>query len=266
MFGLSATLLSKVFEKTIFYCDDISKKIFIDELNFPFSEVRNSLRDIVPDKLKGPLWAMGKVKAYELTREPFIHIDQDVFLFKHLPQDLLYKDIVSESSTSFFLDSKIRNEGAYQPDYYKEKLKWVPKDLLENFDKKFHKIGCFGIFGGNDFNSINKSSRISLEIANNPDNLLAIQDFEKDGICASSSFEEYFLSSYLSILNKDITFLLNSKKKNREDDDLGYHHLIGMNKKNPFKQLGFRKKLLEINPSLYKRIQSFSNKNKLIYS
>ena len=81
-----------------------------------------------------------------------------------------------------------------------------------------------------------------------------------------NNFEEYFLSSYLSILNKDMIFLLNSEKKNRENNELGYHHLIGANKHNPFKQLGFRKKLLEINPSLYKRIQSFSNKNNLIYS
>ncbi|HEY6900432.1 MAG TPA: DUF6734 family protein, partial [Puia sp.] len=65
------------------YTDSKGYDLFIDMLNLPYNDVSTSL-DELTDK-DHQLWVLGKLRAIEQQRSPFIHIDNDVFLWDRLP-------------------------------------------------------------------------------------------------------------------------------------------------------------------------------------
>lgn len=59
----------------------------IDLLQLPYNDVYLSLNDL--NHLDHRLWVQAKFKAFKLQKEPFIHIDNDVYLWKELFQTVL---------------------------------------------------------------------------------------------------------------------------------------------------------------------------------
>ncbi len=87
--------------------DTHSAKI-IEKLNLPFTNIRTDLDSIMNyDK---SLWALGKVKAYQLQKEPFIHIDNDVILFGKLDNNFLTSEIGFQSLEDGDIYKKIYNK------------------------------------------------------------------------------------------------------------------------------------------------------------
>lgn len=58
-----------------------------NQLELPFTKMTFELDEI--NDLDKRLWCAGKIKTYSIQEEPFIHIDNDVILFKPLPDELL---------------------------------------------------------------------------------------------------------------------------------------------------------------------------------
>jgi len=76
----------KYFEKVEMVTDSVSKKMF-EDLDIPFTKISTEL-----DELKNypkELWALGKIKAYSIQNEPFIHLDNDLILNDNTNLDLL---------------------------------------------------------------------------------------------------------------------------------------------------------------------------------
>ena len=81
--GLSVETARRHYPHTCLVTDDEGARILIDELQLPFTSVTvclNRLRDADPE-----WWALGKLEAYRRQREPFVHVDTDVFLWNALP-------------------------------------------------------------------------------------------------------------------------------------------------------------------------------------
>ena len=58
------------------------------------------------------LWALAKIKAYQMCKEPFIHVDGDVFIWTRIDECLKNHDLIvqNEETTS---------------DYYREMWRYV---------------------------------------------------------------------------------------------------------------------------------------------
>jgi len=92
--ALSVTLARRHFDALQLVTDAFGKRMLIDELGLPFDEVAtdlDALCEVDPD-----WWALGKLKAYSLQTEPFVHLDADVFLWKPLPTRLTHAPVFAQ--------------------------------------------------------------------------------------------------------------------------------------------------------------------------
>jgi len=84
--GISLTAARRHYPDTVLITDRHGKKLLIDELGLPFTEVSTELerlKDADPE-----WWTLGKLMAYSMQDRPFVHLDTDVFLWKPLPAEL----------------------------------------------------------------------------------------------------------------------------------------------------------------------------------
>jgi hypothetical protein len=120
--------------KTIFYGDKRSIEIFKD---IPFNEV-HELNDPRIQKMPKELWSISKLFAITQVNRPFIHMDQDFFLFKKFKRSFLEQNIVYFHD-EFWVDKKTKN---YQSFFKLDPSKIKFKDRSYN---------C-AIIGGKNFN------------------------------------------------------------------------------------------------------------------
>lgn len=74
---------------------DSKSKILFENLELPFTTIRTDLDEILDYNKE--FWALGKIKAYQIQDEPFIHIDNDVIIFNELPRELLNAKILFQN-------------------------------------------------------------------------------------------------------------------------------------------------------------------------
>ena len=140
---LSATLASKHYEEVEFVTDTLGEKI-CNVLNMPFTNI--TVMDF--SRVPYSLWAYSKLKAYELQKEPFIHIDNDLFLFRKLPEETNGCEITVEA-----FEHKGPSYNNYQELFSSE----TPDSYLKySKDRKGYRMG---IFGGTDIDFIREYSQ-----------------------------------------------------------------------------------------------------------
>jgi hypothetical protein len=84
--GLSLRLAREYYPETLLVTDTAGKGLLVDRLGLEFAEVSTELdrlRDVDPG-----WWPLGKLIAYNLQDRPFVHLDDDVFLWRALPAAL----------------------------------------------------------------------------------------------------------------------------------------------------------------------------------
>ncbi|HEV9035430.1 MAG TPA: DUF6734 family protein [Puia sp.] len=123
--------------------DQAGKELLIDRLQLPYTHVK-----VVLDNLNGydpNWWAIGKVYAFGLQDQPFLHVDGDVFIWEPFPERLVKAALVSqhlEYAYPFYKEvlGFLLNRGAY-----------IPKDILSGAEGQtaLHAFNG-GIIGGND--------------------------------------------------------------------------------------------------------------------
>ncbi len=74
--------------------DTWGKRLLIDQLGLGFTRVSTELDSL--DDADPAWWALGKLFAYRLQHEPFLHLDTDVFLWKPLPAALLAAPVFAQ--------------------------------------------------------------------------------------------------------------------------------------------------------------------------
>src|ERR1700733_2703918 len=84
--GLSLDTARRHYPETVLVTDSAGKQLLVDRLGLGFKSVSTEL-----DRLAGAdpaWWALGKLVAYSLQDQPFVHIDSDVFLWKSLSKEV----------------------------------------------------------------------------------------------------------------------------------------------------------------------------------
>ena len=123
--------------------DPIGKQLLIDKLQLPYSSYSIELKKL--NRYPKHLWALGKLYAYGIQKEPFIHVDGDVYIWERLGPSIEKAPLVAQH-----IDSK---EGHYH--FAMQQLQnskvSLPSEFIEDFkvQKKFSASNA-GIIGGSN--------------------------------------------------------------------------------------------------------------------
>jgi hypothetical protein len=185
-------------------------------------------------------WTLGKLYAYRLQRQPFIHIDNDVFLWKELPPGIAQSAIFAQNPERFTF-----GEGAYRPDLWEDAVQGVDGALPCEWTWYTRRRGsaaiCCGIVGGCNSEFLAHYADRAIHMVQDTQNRRAVvKDTEKLGYNILA--EQYFLAACIKyhqlhthspFLGIEVKFLFESEEQLwRKAKRLGYTHLIAGAKRN----------------------------------
>jgi hypothetical protein len=215
--------------------------LLVERLGLHFGSVSTALSGL--DGADARWWVLGKLHTYRQQREPFVHFDNDVFLWKPLPQRLLEAPVIGQNPEHFAFD----DEGWYRPVHLQRAIAsvhgWAPEEWLSFLGSRGAWSVCCGILGGTATGFISHYADQAIQMVCHPSNQAAwtnMGDVVNDNILV----EQYFLAACLDFhvgrstsrfWNSEIRYLFPSTAHafNEAHARLaGYTHLIGGAKRN----------------------------------
>jgi hypothetical protein len=186
--------------------------------DIPFTDIDTSLEHLVPYDYS-IMWAIGKIFAYKIASEkgdPFIHIDNDVFLLKRLPNQEIYNPIIAQH----------REDGIWKVYGAKQFINSLPNKNYFSY-KKINHASNMGIFGGTDLDFINFYANESLKVSLDPKNMEAIRSTHYDSCIGPPCMTEQYYLSLLSVLcDRKIHYILpDNVHLNKKASELKYCHV-----------------------------------------
>lgn len=176
--------------------------ILINKIGLPYSHTTIDLEYI---DYPTSLWAVGKVVAYSLQNEPFIHIDNDVFIWSKFPEHIIASNLVVQSIEENFHHNLFYLELAIK------KFKYISKSLLEQKNNKSitNSINA-GILGGKDISFIKDYAIEAIKLVES--NVIEISQLKNtNGI--NLVFEQCLFYSLIEEQKKTLTCLLGKTDK-----------------------------------------------------
>lgn len=192
--SLSVETARRHYPDTWLITDDAGARLLVGRLGLPFTKVStelNALADHDPD-----WWALGKIYAYQLQTEPFVHLDSDVFLWKPLPERLERADVFAQNPEPISASTPY-----YQPERLDQALGetaggWLPDEWRWYRRMSERRAECCGIFGGNHLDFINRFATASLRLLDEPANRRALRPLP-DKRTLMLLIEQYLLSAFV---------------------------------------------------------------------
>jgi hypothetical protein len=259
--ALSVLCASRHFKEVQFISSDWGLDV-IKQFNLPITSYSNKLNEM--KSISRYFWAYGKLLAYNEQTVPFVHLDNDVFLWEPLPDRVLKARLCFQSREPF-------NKPGY---HYYDLLKrcWVkapgrPQDIVDN-EVTDYAYNC-GICGGHDLEIFKEWIKCSQEYIFAPENHeLFFKRFDHMLIHQNLFHEQYFIASLIKKhdLRKQVRVMhLDAMKINVGLDPTKprYTHLWGTTKKETGLMFKVRNTLLYQSPELYLRIDKFCKENNI---
>lgn len=145
---ISCNQLRRYYDDVTLVTDSQGYDVLINKLHLPYTDVIVSLDCL--NHYNPNLWALAKIKAYQSIKEPFIHVDGDVFIWTKIDESLRDHELIvqnEETTTDYYgkMWRDIRHAISYMPEEMKR------YDL--HIDNKAYNTG---IFGGTDIDFIQR--------------------------------------------------------------------------------------------------------------
>jgi hypothetical protein len=279
---LSVNLAWMHFDEVELVTDNYGKTLLVNRLNLPFTSVIDVLDVVVPEHIKDLYWTFGKLWAYYLQEEPFIHIDYDVFLWKKLPEKILTAPMFGQNTESEIWNLEFYRQGYKTLCGY---LKRKPSDWVVIYPHiQDHDIAVnTGVIGGNNIKFLKKYASAAIEMLTSHENkesfeIISRIDALTGGRLAHSCnvVTEQYLYSKLCFVDDEwnsMKFVLDEKNINSKGDyysylnstcrEIGYTHLIGHDaKRNADTMRRLRKRVQENYSHYYEKIQEIGRKER----
>jgi hypothetical protein len=246
---LAVLTAKKHFPKVTFVTHDFGLRVFRDILKLPvdFTTELNQM-----DGVSDFWWAYGKVIAYSSQNEPFVHIDNDAYLFSGLPKRMLEAELVFQSKE--FMDKP--GYGWYnilKPCWREAVVK--PKQIVNITDYAYN---C-GIAGGNNFEFFKEHQKCSAEYIFSPENQDLLFKKYKDILIHQNLFhEQYFIASLVKA--KKLRNKVEVLSDNIEDINkcgVSYCHLWGLSKRHEKNIFKLYNRLNKDFPEFYNKVKTF---------
>lgn len=181
---LSVECARRHYPDTMLVTDDAGAELLVEQLGLRFTHVSrelNRLRDRDAD-----WWALGKLYAYRMQTEPFVHLDGDVFLWKRLPAELEAAPVFAQSPESFDPE----NASHYYPvraverTFPRDGVGWLPDAWWQyTAGSGTRTASCCGIVGGTRIDLLAEYSRMGIQIAETEMNAAGWATWGNKGVC-----------------------------------------------------------------------------------
>ena len=253
-FALSYIFSKRNFEKVELVTDLKGESLIVDKYGFKFDSISTELESI--NYIDSMHWAIGKIYACKIQKEPFLHIDNDVILFKGLPSSFLKMDSIFQSF-----------EGSFFREYYSDILKYSAKSYANkpiwHNPNNTNAYNC-GILGFNNLSlletwwqeSLNYIKHVDLiKIPKNKTTSLIFEQVFIYELCNYNKFNIGLLSDFyekeeeIQILNEELT------------TKIGYTHLISNSKRDIENEKKISKRLMSEDIDLFFNIKKISEIN-----
>lgn len=228
------------------------------EIGLPATVITDDLEE-VREKIHPAFWAYGKIVAYSLQKEPFIHIDNDVFLMEQLPERILRANLCFQSLEPF-------DKPGYSY-YNKLKVPWEecpdrPNFVVRNEVTDFA-YNC-GICGGVYLDIFRQLRRMSEKYILSPRNHALLTFKYHDLMVHQNLFhEQYFLASLIKGYGLRSSVEVIAEDVQHIPEVMKYTHVWGTTKRSAKWMIAIRTTLSKLNPALYKRVNEFNMKNNI---
>lgn len=260
----SCLTISRLYPDLELYTDDYGLKLFRDDLGLPYGNFHTVLNEINIDEA---LWAYGKIFTYSLQKEPFLHLDNDIFIWQKFPEYITNAKVACQNVE--WINPNTTDDYIKVMDYIRKNMLTVPAIIRESHAMY---AANMGIFGGNDIEFIQHYTEESKD---------AIKVMYNDIICSGKNkgqfnviFEQLLLSELARKENKPICYLKEDMKTSditkffnieTAQYDSKFVHCLGALKQSDFicEQIEYRMK--NEFPEYYDRIIAFLDRNDLKY-
>lgn len=240
---LSTQSARRHYHPTVLHTDDDGARMLVDGLGLEFDEVHLSL-----NALQGcdpQWWSAGKLYAYHAQQEPFVHIDNDVFLWQPLAPELAAAAVFTQNPEPF-----TPGRSFYQPEVLEAALHgadqaWLPIEWTwYRRSGRASRGDCCGIFGGQRLDFIQHYAGQAIRLLEHPANATALRQLA-DKTVHMVLIEQYLLAASVEYHRAhaesgyhdiEMRYLFDSPQAAFEPGNaarLGYTHLIADAKRNP---------------------------------
>ena len=266
---LSLQQARKFFDRTVLFTDDYGARMLVDGLQLEFDGVSTALDNLGNHDSKW--WALGKIYTYSSQNEPFIHIDNDVFLWKPLPvnsQTAIFAQNPEyfEVGASFYMpeqiESLVNNHGG-----------WLPREWIWYRSSGLpQRAESCGVFGGGNTEFISYYAKLALEMIEHPFNN-HLWSTLGEHVERNILLEQFLLSACIeyyknlpgnSSQSLDIHYLFNSMADAFDPgkaSNAGYTHLIADTKKNKTLAKDLEKRVEKDYPEAFEKCLRFDGCN-----
>lgn len=239
-FALSLHYTKKWFDE-VHLVTDFEGKDLVEKYGLSFDNIDTSLEHAMMGIYENH-WSLGKIYACKLQKEPFIHIDIDVILFKPLPDkflksDAAFQNLETESQEYWYkwlLDHAEKN--------YTSKPKWFDTEKVKAYN-------C-GVIAFNKLDVIQEWWTESLNYIK----FLDESKFNYDHHLSCLIYEQFCIYCICKFYNYEVD-LLTFYGENHEKymgtiseelaKKLGYTHLIAASKRDSLIEKKIKNRLLE---------------------
>jgi hypothetical protein len=257
---LSFELARRHYPETALITDDAGAAMLLDGLGLEFGSVSlalNTLADHDPN-----WWAIGKLYAYSLQETPFVHIDNDVFLWERLPPELERASVLAQHpeyetyGASYYrpesIEYDVRRHGGWMPEAFEH---YMPLGGVL-------KIANCGIMGGCLIDFIRYYAREAICFIEHPANRPVWRGrprLHEDFVV----LEQLMLSACVAhhqgragspFADVGLSYLFSSYEDAlARADARGYTHLLSDAKRDPFLAGHLERIVAEVYPERYRR-------------
>lgn len=253
--ALSCVSLRKQYKKVELVTDAIGYKQLIKDLELPYTsvEVRLDILNAYPEEL----FALGKLWTYRFQEEPFIHVDNDIYIWSRFPDFIEKANLIGQNQETNFSHDLITIRQILPL------LKFVPEVFHSQTNMNSFLSTNAGIFGGHNLEFLHDYVDKAFTFVDK--NLESFRDFERMTFL-NTIFEQYYFTRLAEKANINITYLfsdLDTSKYDRLIEYSGvpvnstYIHCIGHYKKKRTIEIALENWLLQFAPEYYYNINSF---------
>jgi len=260
---LSVETARKHYPRTALYTDDAGARLLVDRLGLEFEQVFTSLNAL--SKHDPDWWTLGKIHTYGAQTEPFVHIDNDVFLWEPLPSE-------TESASVFAQNPEHFSDGIwyYHPEEFEEPLALCPRRWLPEEWRWYRSSGlpqrgeCCGVFGGHHVDFIQHYASQALKLVEHPGNLPAWPSMKNrrfnsvvlEQYLLSACFEYHASRSDSPYRDLEIKYIFGSMEEAfdpKRSSQIRFTHLLGPSKRDSDNAYRLERRVRRDYPAHYER-------------
>ena len=264
---LSFCTVGAQFESTALVTDDAGARLLVDRLGLPFDSVSTRL-----EALNGAdprWWILGKLQAYREQELPFLHFDNDVYLWRALPAPLLASDLLAQNPEY----APTSDVTFYKPTTFTASVLARHGILPAEWHAYVRSGGgtaiCTGVFGGCDVDSIRRYAERAMSTIQRNENV-PVWKTVNVGLPEQVLLEQYYLAAFWADVDNDLgrrpqlTYLFSSLEEaygRTASRRLGFTHLIAGAKRSPVLEQMVAARLRADYPERYEKVQAVADRS-----